>query len=61
MKNVQCVVVIRDVPADVCEQCGTDWIADKEAEMLETMVNDARSKHSMIEVARFQDLLKSVS
>ena len=55
------IVVIRDVPADVCEQCGTDWISDENAEMLEDMVNDAKSKHTMIEVASFPDLLKVAS
>ncbi len=55
------IVVIRDVPADVCEQCGADWISDKDAEMLENMVNDAKTKHAMIEVASFPDLLKNAS
>ncbi len=55
------VVVVRDVPAIICEQCGEEWIADKEAEQLETIVNNARKKHSMIEVANFSDLLKVAS
>ena len=55
------VVVIRDVPADVCEQCGADWISDNDAEVLENMVNDAKSKHAMIEVASFPDLLEKAS
>ncbi len=55
------LVVIRDVPADVCEQCGADWISDKDAEMLEDMVNDAKAKHAMIKVASFPDLLKDAS
>ena len=37
-------VVVRDVPAMVCEQCGEEWIADKEAQQLETIVNDVRKK-----------------
>lgn len=55
------IVVIRDVPADVCEQCGADWISDKDAEMLEDIVSDAKTKHAMIEVASFPDLLKDAS
>ncbi len=55
------VVVVRDVPALICEQCGEEWIADKEARELENIVNDARQKHSMIEVANFADLLKVAS
>jgi YgiT-type zinc finger domain-containing protein len=55
------VVVVRDVPATVCEQCGEEWIGDKEAEQLESIVNNARAKHTMIEVANFSDLLKVAS
>jgi YgiT-type zinc finger domain-containing protein len=44
------VVVIRNVPATVCAQCGTDWIADDVAERLETLVDDARKKRPQVEV-----------
>ena len=55
------VVVIRDVPAIVCEQCGSDWIQDKEAEVLEKIVEDAKKKHAMIEVTSFSDILEEAS
>lgn len=54
------IVVVRNVPAMVCEQCGEEWIADKEAQYLEEIVQDARQKHSMIEVADFSDLVRVV-
>jgi YgiT-type zinc finger domain-containing protein len=44
------VVVIRDVPAKVCSQCGSDWIEDDIAAKLEDLVNNAKSKHSIVEV-----------
>jgi len=44
------IVVIRNVPATVCAQCGTDWIADDVAERLETLVDDARKKRPQVEV-----------
>jgi YgiT-type zinc finger domain-containing protein len=44
------VVVVRDVPATVCELCGADWIDDKIALKLESIVNDAREKHLTVEV-----------
>ena len=55
------VVVVRDVPAVVCEQCGEEWIADSDAAKLENIVCDAREKHAMIEVANFSDFLKVAS
>jgi YgiT-type zinc finger domain-containing protein len=47
------VVVVRNVPALVCEQCGTDWIADETAEHLEKTVNDARQGHRQVEVTAY--------
>ena len=44
------VVVIRHVPATICSQCGTDWIADDVAERLEALVDDARKKRLQVEV-----------
>ena len=44
------VVVVRDVPATVCSQCGADWIEDAIASKLEEIVNDARQKHHIVEV-----------
>ena len=44
------VVVVRDVPASVCSQCGADWIEDSIASKLEEIVNDARQKHRIVEV-----------
>lgn len=44
------VVVVRDVPATVCSQCGADWIEDTIAAKLEEIVDDARQKHHIVEV-----------
>ena len=44
------VVVVRDVPATVCSQCGADWIGDTIAEKLERIVDDARKRHNQVEV-----------
>ncbi|MBI4843537.1 MAG: type II toxin-antitoxin system MqsA family antitoxin [Nitrospirae bacterium] len=44
------VVVVRDVSATVCSQCGADWIGDEVASKLEDIVNDARKKHHTVEV-----------
>lgn len=55
------VVVIRNVPALVCDQCGSDWIEDDVAEKLETIVNSARKKHPIVEVANWNDELMFAS
>ena len=47
------VLVVRDVPALVCSQCGENWIDDKVASKLEKLADDARKKHLQVEVAAF--------
>jgi YgiT-type zinc finger domain-containing protein len=44
------VVVVRDVPATVCSQCGADWIEDSIASKLEDIVDNARQKHPIVEI-----------
>mgnify|MGYP001765717499 CR=1 FL=1 len=49
------VVVVRDVPATVCSQCGEEWLADSTAIKLENIVENARQKHVTVEVARWSE------
>jgi len=44
------VVVIRQVPATVCDQCGEDWIDDATAADLEQRTMDARRRGAQVEV-----------
>jgi YgiT-type zinc finger domain-containing protein len=44
------VVVVRKVPASVCRQCGADWISDKVAGKLESLVKEARTRRHQVEV-----------
>jgi len=44
------VVVVRNVPALVCAQCGEDGIADEVAARIEELVVDARKKRFQVEV-----------
>lgn len=48
------VVVVRNVPAEVCSQCGEEWINPNVAKGLEKIVNTARQTHSQLEVLSFQ-------
>ena len=47
------VVVIRNVPALVCGQCGENWIEDPVAAQIETVIQEAKRKHAQIEVMAF--------
>ena len=47
------VVVIRRVPAEVCTQCGEEWIGDATARALEKITEEARRKHCQFEVVAY--------
>ena len=47
------VVVVRDVPAQICSQCGEEWIDAQTAKVLEEIVNEAKGRASQVEVLSF--------
>ncbi len=44
------VVIVRNVSATVCDQCGEEWIGAKTARKLEKLVDEARQKKLQVEV-----------
>lgn len=48
------VVVVRNVPAKICKQCGEEWIDASVARSLENIVVSAKAKHSLVEVVGYQ-------
>jgi YgiT-type zinc finger domain-containing protein len=54
------VVAVRDVPARVCDLCGTDWIDDATAETLERVVDQARRKPPVVEVSSWDDQIRAL-
>ncbi|HXI11558.1 MAG TPA: type II toxin-antitoxin system MqsA family antitoxin [Thermoanaerobaculia bacterium] len=50
------VVIVRGVPALVCSQCGEAWIEDTVAARLEIVVDDARTRHAVVEVMEWQQV-----
>ena len=44
------VVVVRNVKATVCDQCGEEWIAADTARRLEEIVEKARKERHQVEV-----------
>jgi len=44
------VVVVRSVPARVCDQCGEEWLSDKSAEAVEKVVKKAKRDRAEVEV-----------
>ncbi len=50
------VVVVRDVPANACDQCGEVPIDDEAAERLEAIVGRAREDHAEVVVLMWVDV-----
>jgi YgiT-type zinc finger domain-containing protein len=46
------VVVVSEVPAFVCAQCGDAWIDDPVAAKLESIVAEARRKQALVQVTQ---------
>jgi uncharacterized Zn ribbon protein len=43
-------VVVRDVKATICAQCGEEWVDTTTPQQLEAIVSDAREKRLQVEV-----------
>ncbi len=44
------VVVVRNVQAQICVQCGEEWIDHQTAQKLERIVDEARKKRHQVEI-----------
>jgi YgiT-type zinc finger domain-containing protein len=44
------LVVVRNVKAKICTQCGEEWIDNKTAKELERVTEEAREKRHQVEV-----------
>ena len=44
------LAVVRNLEAQVCEQCGEAWLADSTVEQLERIVHDARRRGIQVEI-----------
>lgn len=50
------VVVVRDVPALVCAQCGDAWLDDSVAAKLEGVVEEAHRRRAVVEVTQWRQV-----
>jgi len=50
------VVVVRQVPALVCVNCGDAWIENSAALKLNDIVADARRKQAVVEVTQWREV-----
>ncbi len=51
------IVVVRDVPATLCMQCGEEWISDEIASKLDKIVSISKKQNQEIFIAKFNKYL----
>jgi len=44
------IVVVRNVPATVCDQCGEEWIDNETAQRLERITEEAQQKREQVAI-----------
>ncbi len=49
-----CIIIIKNVPCEECEQCGEKYFSDEVAEKLEKMVNAAKKVMQEISVIDYE-------
>ena len=49
------LLVVRGVPANICSQCGGEWISSGVAEKLEKITDDVREKKPELEIVTFEE------
>ncbi|NQU04597.1 MAG: type II toxin-antitoxin system MqsA family antitoxin [Calditrichaeota bacterium] len=55
------VIIVRDVPAQICCQCGEEWFISEVSHRLDELTEDMRAKGSEVEILSFKSTsVKSV-
>ena len=52
-ENEGCILVVRNVPAEVCNNCGEDYVDEKTAEYLMKLAEEAKRSGVQIEVRTY--------
>ena len=47
------IVIVKDIPAQVCGQCGEPYFDGEVAQVIEDLVNDAVRKGAEVEILRY--------
>ena len=53
LQRGESVVVIKDVPAQVCADCGEYYLDEVVAERIYTLAEDAVARHAEVEILRY--------
>lgn len=52
----EAILIVKGIPALVCDQCGEAMFHNDVVEVLERITNDFRKSHNLISVTRYDDV-----
>jgi YgiT-type zinc finger domain-containing protein len=47
------ILLLEDVPAEICSLCGEKWFSDSVMDKIESIANDVRKRHIKFEIITF--------
>ena len=47
------ILLLEDVPAEICSLCGEKWFSDEVMEKIEAIASDVRKRHIKFEIITF--------
>ncbi|WP_035799446.1 type II toxin-antitoxin system MqsA family antitoxin [Crocosphaera chwakensis] len=53
LERDNCIIILKQVPADVCENCGEYYLSELVTETVLTKAEDAVNKGSEVEIIRY--------
>lgn len=51
----QTLIIVRNVPAEICSQCGAEWITPNTTKILQKITRDVREKEPELEIVVFEE------
>lgn len=49
------LIIVRKVPAEICSQCGSEWIAPNVTKKLQKITREAKEKKLELEIVAFEE------
>ena len=53
------LLVVRDVPATVCDQCGAEWLDNDASAKIDEYAKEMQTKGAQVEIVSYQRAVKA--
>jgi YgiT-type zinc finger domain-containing protein len=55
------LLVVRDVPATVCDQCGAEWLDNDASAKIDEYAKEMQTKGAQVEIVSYRQAVEAVS